>query len=306
MSNSNSSKQILLSVIGIAILVVAVIGVSFAFFNYTRTGSVNTIRTGTITFNSTNSVINITNVFPVDKADIDTDVNNVGTGTVTITGSTNYNKGIDFVVTAEDVSENIGTTTGKLALSVAVSAEDLDDVTAFGSNSGTMTLNTFEDGNTISSGAVLASGRIPAETEIDGTITIKAYIDASSVAITDTYPAVVHYTRNSSMTAAELSSCEEHTVMATGFTGAETPSAFCDGTGTRGGKTFQEHLDEDLFSTGVLVDFLDANVIKELDAEGRTTSSWVHGRTVLSTSAWNALASTPASFKIRVEANQGS
>ena len=33
MSNSNSSKQVLLSVIGVAILVVAIVGVSFAFFN---------------------------------------------------------------------------------------------------------------------------------------------------------------------------------------------------------------------------------------------------------------------------------
>ena len=49
MSNSNSSKQILLSVIGVAILVVAVVGVSFAFFSYTKTGSqTNTIQTGQI------------------------------------------------------------------------------------------------------------------------------------------------------------------------------------------------------------------------------------------------------------------
>ena len=36
--NGNSSKQVLLSVLGIAILVVAVVGVSFAFFSYTKTG----------------------------------------------------------------------------------------------------------------------------------------------------------------------------------------------------------------------------------------------------------------------------
>ena len=48
MNQSNSSKQVLLSVIGVAILVVAVVGVSFAFFNYTRTGQQNTVRTGQI------------------------------------------------------------------------------------------------------------------------------------------------------------------------------------------------------------------------------------------------------------------
>jgi hypothetical protein len=235
MSNSNSSKQILLSVIGVAILVVAVVGVSFAFFNYTRTGAANTIRTGTISFNTSNSVINITNLFPIAKGDVATDVNNVGTGTVTITGSTNYTNGIDFTVTAEEVSSNIGTTSGKLPLSIAVSQTGLNNVTAFGSNSGAISLTPYEDGATITSGSELAKGRIPANTNVNGTITIKAYIDEAGVAITDTYNGP-----------------------------SSTPN----------------------------------------DNNG-TTSTWVDGRTVLTTAQWNALASTPASFKIRVVANEG-
>ena len=235
MSNSNSSKQILLSVIGVAILVVAVVGVSFAFFNYTRTGAANTVRTGTITFNTTNSSISVTNVFPIEKSTLGTDTTNVGTGTVTITGNTNYNKGIDFTVTAVDVSSNIGTESGKLPLSVAVTTSNLTGVKAFGSNSGEMTVNSYEDGATIAEDSVLASGRIPADTNVDGTITIKAYIDAAGVAISDTYNGP-----------------------------SSTPS----------------------------------------DSMG-TTSTWVDGRTVLTTSEWNALASTPATFKIKVVANEG-
>ena len=235
MSNSNSSKQILLSVIGVAILVVAVVGVSFAFFNYTRTGAANTIKTGTISFNTTNSVINVTNLFPIAKSAVATDANNVGTGTVTITGSTNYSNGIDFTVTAEDVSSNVGTTSGKLPISVAVSATNLNGVKTFGSNSGSITINSYEDGTTIQSGSVLASGRIPANASVDGSITIKVYIDQAGVAITDTY------------------------------NGTNTPT----------------------------------------DDMG-TTSTWVNGRTVLTTEQWNALATTPASFKIKVVANEGS
>ena len=45
MNNNNSSKQILLSVLGVAILVVAVVGISFAAFSYSKTGTVeNTIQ----------------------------------------------------------------------------------------------------------------------------------------------------------------------------------------------------------------------------------------------------------------------
>ena len=235
MNNSNSSKQVLLSVIGVAILVVAVVGVSFAFFNYTRTGGVNTVSTGTISFTTSNSAISVTNVFPIAKTSVGTDSTNVGTGTLTITGNTNYANGIDFTVTAEDVSSNIGTAAGKIPLSVQVTSSNLTGVTAFQSNTGNMTVNSYEDGATISSGTVLASGRIPANANVNGTITIKAYLDADQIAITDTY--------NS------------------------------NGTPT--------------------------------DQNG-TTSTWVDGRTVLTTAQWNALATNAASFKIKVVANEGS
>ena len=50
MKEDNNSKQVLLSVLGVAILVVAVVGVSFAAFTFSQTGQkVNTISTGTIT-----------------------------------------------------------------------------------------------------------------------------------------------------------------------------------------------------------------------------------------------------------------
>ena len=65
--NNNSSKQMLLSVIGVAVLVVAVVGVSFAFFNYTRTGGQdNVITTGTLEFAFTDTnFITLTNHFPI-------------------------------------------------------------------------------------------------------------------------------------------------------------------------------------------------------------------------------------------------
>ena len=64
----NSSKQVLLSVLGVAILVVAVVGVSFAAFSYSKTGEkVNTITTGTITMEYTEDTngINLTNALPM-------------------------------------------------------------------------------------------------------------------------------------------------------------------------------------------------------------------------------------------------
>ena len=66
--NNNNSKQVLLSVLGVAILVVAVVGVSFAAFSYSKTGEkVNTITTGTITmsYSETTNGINLINALPM-------------------------------------------------------------------------------------------------------------------------------------------------------------------------------------------------------------------------------------------------
>ncbi len=68
--NNNSSKQILLSVLGVAILVVAVVGVSFAAFTYTKPGTqVNEITTGTITLSYTEGAdgIKLENALPITK-----------------------------------------------------------------------------------------------------------------------------------------------------------------------------------------------------------------------------------------------
>ena len=66
MNNGNSSKQVLLSVLGIAVLVIAVVGVSFAFFTYSSTGKNQLLTTGSIFFQFLDGdEITLTNQFPV-------------------------------------------------------------------------------------------------------------------------------------------------------------------------------------------------------------------------------------------------
>jgi hypothetical protein len=49
--NKNASKEILLSVIGIVILIIAVVGVSFAYFNYAREGTkINKVNIAKVAF----------------------------------------------------------------------------------------------------------------------------------------------------------------------------------------------------------------------------------------------------------------
>ena len=103
-NSSNSSKQILISILGVAILIVAVVGISFAAFSYSKTGTVtNTITTGTITMSYTEPTngINLTDALPItDTAGKAlTGNNNTFDFTVaaTISGSTTINYAITAV-----------------------------------------------------------------------------------------------------------------------------------------------------------------------------------------------------------------
>lgn len=63
----NNSKQAILSIVGIAVLVIAVVGVSFAFFTYSKQGTTNNvITTGSIAFEFTETTngLTLTNQFP--------------------------------------------------------------------------------------------------------------------------------------------------------------------------------------------------------------------------------------------------
>lgn len=68
----NNSKQAVLSIVGIAVLVIAVVGVSFAFFTYSKQGTTNNvITTGSIAFEFTEDTngLTLTNQFPQADAD---------------------------------------------------------------------------------------------------------------------------------------------------------------------------------------------------------------------------------------------
>ena len=103
-NSSNSSKQILISILGVAILIVAVVGISFAAFTYARTGATtNTITTGTITMGYTEPAngINLTDALPITDAAgkaLSGDNNTFDfTVTATIAGTTTINYAITAV-----------------------------------------------------------------------------------------------------------------------------------------------------------------------------------------------------------------
>ena len=107
-------KTLILTIVGVLVLVLAVIGVSFAMYSFTGTGTVdNVIRTGTVSVSYTESkLITLTNEYPMTDV---TGSAQSGTGTeleftvsASMTGAMdiNYQVGFDSIVPDTTLTTN--------------------------------------------------------------------------------------------------------------------------------------------------------------------------------------------------------
>ena len=138
------SRKQMYVVIGVFAVLLMLTTVTYAFFNYTRTGTSNTIRVGRIAFNSSQSGnINLTNAFPITSTEAETDTTNAKSVAITVTGDTDYSGGVEYVVTASDVNLTVNNKELPIALEISVA----------GNNS--KTLGTVETGDIILIGIVI-------------------------------------------------------------------------------------------------------------------------------------------------------
>ena len=186
---SDTNKQIMLSIIGIALLLVAVVGVSFAFFNYTRTGSPNAIKTGRIYFNSTqDNTINLSNMFPIKSSQLASDEGNHDTVTINITGDTMYTDGIEYLVTLDQVNNTINGKQVPLAFTATVTNVGTSSNDYFNERGSTTSVYSLTESGDVEEDKQILVGYITkGEDGVNGSIDITAYIDGSKIAISDTY-----------------------------------------------------------------------------------------------------------------------
>ena len=103
MNEIRKDRLRLIYVIMISLFVILVVGVSFAFFNYTRTGAANNIGTGTIYFSSNQSdTLSITNAFPLKESQVSGA--NLDSIEIAIEGRTTYSNGEEFLISITDVN----------------------------------------------------------------------------------------------------------------------------------------------------------------------------------------------------------
>ena len=100
-------KKTLLVITCMVVLLVITVGISVAFFNYTRTGGANTVRVGRIYFNhQQGNTISLENVFPISSEQAQTDTVNAKTLSINVVGDTDYDGGIEYVITLDSVNNN--------------------------------------------------------------------------------------------------------------------------------------------------------------------------------------------------------
>ena len=298
------TKKHMFLVIGAFAFVMFFGTVPYAFFNYTRTGSANTIRTGRIYFNTTQSgTLNITNLFPMSSTDAASA--NLGEVSVRIQGDTTYADGEEYKVSIVGVNNEVNGKTLPISYIATyeptpVQAGDPNVIgtasssyyTARGGNSPVYLLSST---GVASTGEQILVGFIPnGATGIDGTLKVKAFIDSSRIAITDTYPAGT--VRTVVTTGYSSSTCESALSGASNVTPATVcASASSLQTAINNGDLTDAQINA-LVSAGLVTEYTDG-----------TLSTWVNGRTVFTTAEWNSLqdTQTPISFKIRAESNEG-
>ncbi len=182
----NNKKKIILPIIVGLLMVITVLGVTYAFFNYTRTGSANTVKVGRISFNhQEDNTINLTNVFPTSSTSLDN--TNSDTVTINITGDTTYSKGIEYKVTLDEVNNTVNNK--EVPISFKTTVTDLGSKSNDYWNergSTTNVYNLIETGTVEEDKDILVGYIKPDDTGVNGSIDITAFIDSSNVAISDT------------------------------------------------------------------------------------------------------------------------
>ena len=183
------NKRLWLGILSVIGIISITVGVSIAFFNYTRTGQANTIAVGRIFFNSTqNNTINLTNVFPIKSSDLNNDENNHDTVTINIEGDTMYSDGVEYLVTIDDVNNTVNGKQIPIAFTATATNIGTSSNDYFNDRGSTTSVYNLTEGGEVKEDKQILVGYITkGATGINGHIDVTAYIDASKIAISDTY-----------------------------------------------------------------------------------------------------------------------
>jgi len=182
--DSSVRKSVILSIIGAIIIMLIVVGISYAFFNYSKTGETNNeISTGALSFKfEKGSDILLTNAFPISTDEGIALTGDKNICTFTIKGSI-VNGGVNYKISAvEGDASSDATKTRRFNdgdIFAYITSENVEGV-SFTPSDG------YGSGKALGSlPVVLGTGTVSARNETSRTFTVKMWIDDSVVRIRD-------------------------------------------------------------------------------------------------------------------------
>ena len=193
----NKKRNLIIGIISL-VLLIGVVGITYAFFNYTKTSDNNVLQVGRIFFRSSQTkTITLTNVFPISRETLTTDPTNknIGTFELEVSGDTDYEEGIEYVIST--VNSSLSSNGKKVPIGIDVTISNglgtSNDNYFTSRNSMNSTIYKRLSGNSIVGDQTLLVGYIKPNTTIgtaegiNGSITIRAFIDTDKIVISDTY-----------------------------------------------------------------------------------------------------------------------
>ena len=187
-----SKKQIILVAI-MSLLIIFLTISTYSYFQYRRSGASNNIRVGHVSFLHTESnTISLSNAYPIDvSGGIPSNSPNVGSFTINITGDTDYEEGIEYLISIDNSS--LMTSNGKrvpVSLNLTMNNMGTSSDSYFTARENT-NISIYKKliGDTISGdedilvGFIVQNSTQGTVSGINGSINIKAYLDASKIEI---------------------------------------------------------------------------------------------------------------------------
>ena len=187
-----SKNQIILVAI-VFLLVISLTVSTYSFFQYRRSGASNIIRVGHVNFLHTESnTISLSNAYPIDvSGGIPNNSPSVGSFTITITGDSDYEEGIEYLISIDN--SNLMTSNGKIvpvSLDFTINNMGTSSDSYFTARENTNTSiykklidDTINGDTAILVGYIVQNPTQGIVTGVNGSINIKVYLDASKIEI---------------------------------------------------------------------------------------------------------------------------
>ena len=187
MKQIDKNKKIIISVILCAFVLILITKETYTFFNYVKMKTTNQIKVGRMLFNTKqNSSINLSNVFPIDSNDINKDTSNIEEFSMNINGDTTNSGGIEYLISVSNIRNTINNKTIPIGVDIEMNNLGSKSKDYWNLRGGNSSIYSILSNNSINNNENLVVGFITnGEREVNGTISIKAYLDKTNVMLGD-------------------------------------------------------------------------------------------------------------------------